>query len=358
MKVMAMYLPQFHRVRENDEWWGEGFTEWTNVKKAQPLFTGHYQPRIPLDENYYDLSKKGTIIDQMRMAKNNCVDVFCIYHYWFRGRQLLEKPAELLVKENELPIEFCFCWANESWTRTWDGNDGAKEILISQDYGDKSDWKKHYDYLRIFFCHKNYLKLGNRPVFMIYKPMDSELLKDIFCMWNELAIRDGFDGIYMLSCYRNLRINTFPLYGDALYDFEPFATLSSCTYSERAELSSVRKGFNGKNYTVIDYEGFMKKMVFREYLFEKCHNRGIFVGWDNTARRGDNTELIFENCSPDVFKISFEKLYCITMQNNNDFIVINAWNEWGEGTYLEPDTRYGMEYLRAIRDVREKYAEF
>ena len=349
MKIIATYLPQFHRIPENDEWWGEGFTEWTNVKKSTPLFDGHYQPRIPLENNYYDLSDGVEILNQMEMASEYMVDCFAIYHYWFCGKQLLEKPINFLLNHTKIPIEFCFCWANGAWTRTWDGDDSANEVLIAQQYGDIHDWKNHYLYLRQFFMHPRYLKEGKRPVLIIYDAGILENQESMFKYWNCLSIEDGFDGIKIVTTRRINNLKYFPVYGDEVFDFEPFATLNSICDNEKNAMSKLYET-NENQYRVIDYKLFCERMVARRYLFNKS-NYGLFVGWDNSPRRRKKTKLIFENNAPDVFEWVFAKQYKKTLMMGNMYLYINAWNEWGEGTYLEPDSKYKFGYLEAIRSI-------
>ena len=177
-KIIAFYLPQYHAIPENDQWWGKGFTEWTNVKKAKPLFEGHDQPRIPLNHNYYNLLDDNTKIWQANLAKKYGVYGFCYYHYWFKGgKKLLEKPAEQMLSNKSIDLPFCFCWANENWTRNWDG--GNREIMVEQDYGNKDDWECHFQYLLQFFKDKRYITVDGKPLFIIYKP---DLIIDIYEM--------------------------------------------------------------------------------------------------------------------------------------------------------------------------------
>ena len=169
VKIIPFYLPQFHTIPENDEWWGEGFTEWTNVKKAKPLFEGHDQPRIPLNNNYYNLMDDNVKIWQAKLAKEYGIFGFCYYHYWFKGgRQLLEKPAEQMLKNKEIDIPFCFCWANENWSKNWDG--GNREVIMEQDYGSQEDWEKHFRYFVRFFRDERYITVHGKPLLIIYKP--------------------------------------------------------------------------------------------------------------------------------------------------------------------------------------------
>ena len=355
-KVLAMYLPQYHVIPENNEWWGEGFTEWVNVKSAAPLFEGHYQPRVPADGNYYDLSDPEIMAKQMLFAKHYGIDGFCIYHYWFNGKQLLEKPANVLLERENIELPFCFCWANEPWTRNWDGIEGSKVTLIGQNYGDIEDWQKHYRYLSAFFKRKEYLKVGEKPVLVLYKQEIIEERKDMLTLWNAMAIEDGFPGIFIINTRRRNVLDS-ELYGDAFFDFEPFATINSVSLSELKMATNFYRGNRDDNadmvYRVYDYERICQYMARRNVINDK-HYLGMFIGWDNTARCGLNPRGVYENNAPDVFKKYFKVQYHRALRANHEFMFINAWNEWGEGTYLEPDERYALGYLEAIKTVREE----
>ncbi len=209
-----MYLPQFHRVPENDEWWGEGFTEWTAVREATTLFDEHEQPRVPLNENYYDLLDKNTMEWQAKLLKKYGVDGFVFYHYYFaHGKKILEKPVENLLEWKDININYCFSWANESWIRSWsklniegnawsplkDNNKSGKQVLLSQEYGNKAIWKDHFDYLLPFFNDERYIKIQNKPVFMIWRPEIIFVLDQMIDYWQELAKKNGFDGIFFIS---------------------------------------------------------------------------------------------------------------------------------------------------------------
>ena len=354
-KILAMYLPQYHVIPENNEWWGEGFTEWTNVKSAAPLFEGHYQPRIPANENYYDLSNPETMAKQMLLAKHYGIDGFCIYHYWFNGKQLLEKPINMLLERENIELPFCFCWANEPWTRTWDGDEGSKVTLMGQNYGNIEDWQKHYRYLSVFFKRKEYIKVEEKPVLVIYKQEHIDERKDMLMIWNAMAIEDGFAGIFIINTRRR-NVPDSELYGDAFFDFEPFATIRSALPSELEMATNSyignREDNAGMVYGVYDYERICQYMVRRNVINDK-HYLGMCSWWDNSARRGMNSPLLFENADPNVFKQYFKIQYHRAVKANHEFMFINAWNEWGEGTYLEPDERFGLGYLEAIKAVRE-----
>lgn len=355
-KVLAMYLPQYHVIPENSEWWGEGFTEWTNVKSAVPLFEGHYQPRVPANGNYYDLSDPDTMSKQMLLAKHYGIDGFCIYHYWFNGKQLLEKPANMLLEREKIDLPFCFCWANEPWTRNWDGDEGSKVTLIGQSYGNFEDWYRHYNYLSVFFRRKEYIKVDGKPVLVIYKQELIDEREDMLMLWNAMAIEEGFSGIFVINTRRS-NVPENELYGDAFFDFEPQATVNAVSLTEQDMATRIYTGNRSDNdemtYRVYDYEKICQYMVSRNVINDK-HYLGMYIGWDNTARRGLLTGGIFENVTPDIFKKHFELQYCRALKANHEFMFINAWNEWAEGTYLEPDEKFGFGYLEAIRAVREQ----
>lgn len=363
-EIIAIYLPQFHRIPENDMWWGEGFTEWTNVKKADPLFEGHLQPRIPLDGDYYDLSDKDVLLRQMRLARDYGIDGFCFYHYWFKGRKLLEKPIEAILNEDRLPIKFMLSWANEPWTRTWDGNRGAQTILVDQDYGDESDWIEHYKYWSQFFKREEYIKVDGRPVLAVYNPASVPNKRDMFALWNKCATSDGFmNGLFIINTHRLPLDRELPFYGDAVFDFEPLISVSErFNYLKRLKACNKRQGCRCDNadysYDVIDY-GELCKIMTDRYAFSNIrHYLGFFFGWDNTPRRGIETKLIIDGNTPEIAEKFFDIQYGRSVKANNDFIFINAWNEWGEGAFIEPDEEYGFGYLESIKRVKDKYLAF
>lgn len=202
MKVIAFYLPQFHEIAENNEWWGEGFTEWVNVKNAKPLTKNHNQPHVPLNNNYYNLLNDDVKKWQIDLAKEYGIYGFCMYHYWFNGHLLLEKPVEQFLKNKELDFPFCLCWANENWTNVWaaEGN----KILISQTYGDQEEWERHFEYFLPFFKDNRYIKEDGCPLLVIYKPDIMENMNEIFDCWRKLAIKNGFNGLKIASQFADI----------------------------------------------------------------------------------------------------------------------------------------------------------
>lgn len=366
MKIIPMYLPQFHQIPENDEWWGKGFTEWTNMKKSKPLFDGHYQPRIPLDNNYYDLSDVEVLRWQAKIARDHGIYGFCFYHYWFNSHLLLEKPMELLLENPDIDINYCISWANENWTNAWVSKDN--KILIGHDFDDEEDWIKHFDYLLQFFKDKRYMLENNKPILVIYVPHHIKKLKEMLSVWTNLAIKNGFDGITYI--YQNAKSHFDETMDKKLFDygieFEPgYTNLSSMNNNKKLyyiwmpKISSwLQKNLNihiGK----LNKSNKLKTQNYDE-VWEKCLNRipdsenmipTAFVDWDNTPRRQERGE-VFIGANPMKFKTYLKRLVIKTRDvYKSDKMFLFAWNEWAEGGYLEPDEKYGYGYLEAIKEI-------
>lgn len=345
MKIIAFYLPQFHRVPENDVWWGDGYTEWTAVRRAKALFEGHCQPRVPLNDNYYDLSEKNVMLWQAGLMKKYGVFGMCFYHYYFKdGKKILEKPAENLLKWKEIDMPYCFSWANETWARTWSRekntnawNSTLEEadalqgdgILLKQEYGEKESWKEHFEYLLPFFQDDRYIKVNGKPMFLIYR---AELIPCIYRMmehWNKLAKENGFTGIYFVA-----------------------------TNSEREGFDAYlqQEGNYSDDYRImkVDYDEISKKIVENAYWAKRnCYLCGT-PGYDDTPRRG-LAGKIFVDSTPQKFQNQMEMLMKISDKKGMDYIFVNAWNEWGEGMYLEPDVNERYGYLQALKNSLKTY---
>lgn len=352
MKVLAFYLPQFHEIPENNEWWGKGFTDWTNVKKAKPLLDSQYQPREPLNDNYYDLSDIEVMKWQSKIAQEHGINGFCYYHYWFNGKKLLEKPLENMLRDKEVTIPFCFSWANEPWARTWDGQD--TNVLMPQEYGSEKEWKEHFDYLLQFFKDDRYIKENNKPVLLIYRTENIPNVNKMYKYWEELALKSGFDGIYLVETLNSFQKNSFVEKSSAVVEFEPMFTISGGGLPLHYKvydkiLSYINGGLKSKSYEKVwktilrrKNDNFKDKKVFL----------GAFVDWDNSARKGYQG-LYFRNMSIDKFRNYFGKQYSKAIKQDCNYIFINAWNEWAEGTYLEPDKKYGYQVLESIKEISE-----
>jgi hypothetical protein len=371
MKILAFYLPQYHRTKENDEWWGEGFTEWTSMKNARPLNENHYQPRIPLNKNYYDLTDPKTMAWQIDLAKKYGVYGFCVYHYWFEGKQLLQKPMEIFLEHKELDFPICFCWANETWTNAWATNAKEPKVLMLQTYGDQDAWEKHLQYLLPFFKDPRYIKIDNKPLFVIYRPEQIEPLNDMLDYFVRRLKEEGFDGAVFASQQRNFhfekcddsrfdyKIEYQPSFG--LYDRESrMRKLINKTkenillFAQNKLNCSIRRV---RNLILEDYDGVWEAILNRKPDDEKMIP-GAFVDWDNTPRYGKKG-MIIQGATPEKFK-TYLKRQIVHAKNDyhKDMIFLFAWNEWAEGGYLEPDEKWKTGYLEAIKDALVETGEW
>lgn len=370
LKLIAFYLPQFHSIPENDEWWGKGFTEWVNVKNAQPLYENHDQPKVPLDNNYYNLLDDNTKIWQAKIAKENGVDAFCYYHYWFNGKKLLYEPMEQMLRNPDINIEFCISWANEAWTKAWINE---SKVLIEQKYGDKTNWLNHYQYLSRFFKDDRYIKVNEKPLFIIYRPNNIPCLKSMLLYWEELAKQDGFPGLYVISQRydgeyshsNNNLINGNIIFQPttAIRDYnrykENIVIVKTKSYLNQLSNSIERKyGFSvlkkikhHVKYKIQIYDYKQIWQIILNYKYKSTDIPGAFPSWDNTPRHKKNGSVV--QGTPEEFCYYLTKLIKLALERNDNFIFINAWNEWAEGAILEPTVRDGYKYLEAVKDARE-----
>ena len=369
IKVIPLYLPQFHTIPENDEWWGKGFTEWVNVKGAKPLFEGHNQPRVPLNENYYDLSDIETLKWQCKIAKEHGIYGFCMYHYWFNGKLLLEKPMETLLGHPEIDIKYCISWANHDWTDGWKASDRAPKVLIAHNFNDEQDWVNHFNYMLPFFKDPRYMREDNKPIMVIYIPNLIKKLDKMLALWTQMAIEAGFEGLTYI-------------YQSASSSFDNSWNHSLFKYGVEMHPGYVNMYFNKKNKGIfpklMKYSREIKRLlgIRRSLLIEKkktevtrCdydetwqnilkirpRKRNMipcaFVDWDNTPRHSIRGS-VYEGATPEKFKKYFAQLVENTKKYyNTDMIFVFAWNEWAEGGYLEPDTKNGWGYLEAIKEI-------
>lgn len=352
MKIIAFYLPQFHEIPENNNAWGKGFTEWTNVKKTRPLFLGHSQPRVPLHGRYYNLLEDGVLEWQTTLAKKAGIYGFCFYHYWFGGRMVLEKPAQMLLENKKIDFPYCFSWANEPWTKTWHGAGGNKEILIPQSYGGEEEWNAHYTYFRRFFMDERYIKENNCPVLLIYRLRNIPHFNDMIRCWDGRARRDGFSGIFIISMNVCREHAARSRWVSASVDFEPNRT--RLEMQNTAWLRPKEKGgvlWNRFAIKSIDYKAINERMLGLPH--GKNHFRTVFADFDDSPRRHTRA-FVVKGSTPRRFGNYLREAVRLSRTEGNDYLFINAWNEWGEGNYLEPDTRHGHGYLKQVKMVLEK----
>lgn len=360
--VFALYLPQFYQTDYNDEWWGVGYTDWIACKKSKKLFKSHNQPRVPLGKNYYDLSQKETIFSQAELAKKYNIDGFAIYQYYSCGRTLLEKPLEIIKNNHDIDINYYLYWANESWRKAWFGQD--ETIIWKQEYGDELEWKKQFEYCLEFFEDDRYLKIDNKPVYAIYHPGDFTNVNKFISLWNNLAIQHGFNGIYFVKTLGRRDSNDLENF-DAVVSREPNYTFAKDEkFFEklvRVVSSRSKKYLNNLILNKFDYGMIMQKTSY-DSIWKKIVNRsynetnfiGAFCDWDNSPRKGYNS-IIMYGTSIKKFEKYFEILYKKAIKGKSKMIVINAWNEWAEGAYLEPDEKNKFGYLNVIKNIKEKY---
>lgn len=358
MKVIAFYLPQFHEVEENNNWYGKGFTEWNAVKSAKPLFKEHIQPKLPLYNNFYNLLDVNTIRWQAELARTYGIYGFCIYHYWIEGRLLLEKPMQLLLQNQDININYCISWANHNWTKSL--REKSKEIVLHQSYGGVKDWEEHFNYLLPFFKDSRYIKIDGKPLVVIYRPNDISNFDEMVKKWNKMANDNGLLGIsfaYQHSDYDHRKEKNGDLF-DFGIEYEP-------TYCENETKSVLlrRKYQSLKNMICIKSKIPIMKWNAIKMDYNKTWNAiikmkprdgkmipGAFIDWDNTPR-GNKKGKIYYNFSVKKFQYYFRMLIEKTRKvYKRDLIFIFAWNEWGEGGYLEPDNVDGYGRLEAIRD--------
>lgn len=364
MKTIALYLPQYHNVEENNRWWGEGYTDWKAMEQAKPLYNGHKQPKMPLNHNMYDLEKKETMQWQANLMKEYGIYGMAMYHYWFKnGRQILERPAENLLEWKDIDMPFCFYWANESWVRSWSAVDNCNVwaakfeqktmpdedengILLEQDYGNKEDWEKHFRYFEQFFSDERYIKIDEKPVLMIYKPNRIPCIKDMLECWRECAKEKGWAGVYLIGAYCNDECRN-------LFDMQLLQEPGTTIYRNFPEV------YNNKNrMEVAKYLSY--DMVWKKLLDYKVQNPNIIFGgfsnYDDTPRRG-NAGIVIYNGTAEKFKIYLTELYAKNAAVGNEYVFINAWNEWGEGMFLEPDESEKYGYLEAISYAEAHYKD-
>lgn len=372
-KLIAFYFPQFHSIPENDQWWGKGFNDWKLVKSARPLFNGHIQPRIPLG-GYYNPCDKNILKKQAELARTYGVEGFMLYHYWYDGKLLLEKPLEIFLNNPDVDINFCICWANETWTRAWIGK--PEEILIEQKHTvDESLWIDHFNYLLPFFKDPRYIKKDDKPIFIMYQPGLVKETAAMFRLWDKLARQNGLKGIYYIANKNHHYAGdvTFLKNYDALLKFQPREAHNSSYYTERTIVdrmqfmrilpSHIFRFLLKIKYRLYDYKIIDSNKIWQiilshayqneypQYLLD-IYESGYFE-WDNTPRY-KNKARIFTDPGKDK---KLEYLYSLkekAIANNSEFIFWNAWNEWSEGTHLEPDDHIGYENLELIKMVFKK----
>lgn len=360
LRAIAFYLPQYHPIPENNEWWGAGFTEWSNVTKARPLFPGHYQPHFPADLGFYDLRLPEVREAQADMAREHGIHGFCYYHYWFNGRRILERPFNEVLASGKPDLPFCLCWANENWTRVWDG--GSRHVLLEQRYGPEDDLA-HIESLIPAFRDPRYIRVDGRPLFLVYR---TELLPDpkaTASIWREAARRAGLGDLYLVRVEGFKRGVDPAEHGfDAAVEFAPDGNdMGALKYHRGFAGLLSRMGVLPKAFArnrVASYQALARGMASRPMTPYKQF-RCVTPMWDNTARRKENARIIVDS-TPALYEDWLRKMAAQTLarqQGEERLVFINAWNEWAEGNHLEPDLKWGRAYLEATRRALRRYPD-
>lgn len=353
-KLVAFYLPQFHPFKENDEWWGRGFTEWTNVSKAVPQYRGHYQPRLPLDLGFYDLRNVEVMRQQVELAKLNGIDAFCFHYYWFDGKRLLEKPIENYLADagQTLDLPFFLCWANENWTRRWDGSEA--DVLMEQSHS-LEDHQNVFRDLNRFFVDRRYLKIDGKPVIVIYRPAIIQDLAAMVAIWRKAAVAAGFPGIHLVATNSFGFDDPGSIGFDALCEFPPHNVVAAERNNEKLWLNPAHEGRVYAYPEVVDYCTSRLHQLDGKHA-AKTYYPTVMMSWDNEARKPGRGNS-FDGCTP--AQLHRWLSACVDFSERNHkadqgLVFINAWNEWAEGTYLEPDRWLGHAYLWAARATLEE----
>jgi lipopolysaccharide biosynthesis protein len=352
VKCLAFYLPQFHPVSENDEWWGRGFTEWTNVVQARPLFKGHYQPHLPADLGFCDLRLPEVREAQAELAYHYGIHGFCYYHYWFNGQRILERPFNEVLSSGRPDFPFCLCWANENWTRAWDG--GGRHILLEQKYSHEDDLN-HIRSLVPALRDQRYIRINGKPLLLVYR---TEILPDpskTAEIWREETYRSGAGELYLVRV-EGIKSGIDPqsIGFDAALEFAPdWRNMGAFKNRGRWQRRLAELGLFPKVYfenEIVEYSDLVSKMLAKPdppYLRFHC----VTPGFDNSARRKKQAAIII-NSTPERYEHWLKESLMRTrskFKGDEQIVFINAWNEWGEGNHLEPDLRWGRAYLEATR---------
>lgn len=372
MKIIAFYLPQFHETKENNMWWGKGFTEWTNVKKAKPLYEGHNQPRVPLNGNYYNLLNKKIKYEQVELANKYGIYGFCFYHYWFDGKLLLQQPIEQFLKDKKLNTHFCICWANEHWTNAWASK--TPKVLIEQRYGEEKEWKEHFEYLLPYFQDERYIKVDGKPLFVLYRPELISCLHEMIDFLNNIAKKYGFSGISF--AYQHAGYTFSSQCDESIFDYaieyHPNCAQLFMSHKVSNPLNKIKKEIIifFENKLNINLREMIKKKKLKRYNYDKIwdyiinmkprNNKcipGAFVDWDNTPRKGERG-FVMDGATPEKFEYYMTKQIKHAKKDyKKDMMFLFSWNEWAEGGYLEPDEKNKYGYLEAVKNALEKNGE-
>jgi hypothetical protein len=373
-RMIAFYLPQFHPIPENDAFWGKGFTEWANVARARPLFRGHYQPHLPVDLGYYDLRVPEVREAQAELARNAGIEAFCYYHYWFAGKRLLERPFNEVVLSGRPDFPFCLCWANQSWSGAWHGM--HDRVTVEQTYPGHADNRSHFLALVTAFLDERYVRIDTRPIFVIFRPLELPNVTSFIEEWQEMAVQNGLPGIHFVA-------HLLP--HESGWDFRSrgfesctvVGSLKGFSWGFRDVLANKCAPFVGNSAlgTGDAFSGVLRHWLWRRqrrlfgqfanvslyrhalpYLLAGCTEEldvhpAVTPNWDNTPRSQARGFVLHES-TPELFRRHLRDALSLIKPHpiERRLIFLKSWNEWAEGNYVEPDQRFGHDYLKVIRE--------
>lgn len=358
-RVIAFYLPQFHPTAINDEWWGKGFTEWTNVGKAKPLFKGHDQPRVPADLGYYDLRLPEVREAQVQLAKESGVEGFMYWHYWFgNGKRALEMPYNALLESKKPDFPFCLGWANHSWkTDSWNVHKSFKTVntLFDQVYPGKEDFIEHFNVVLPAFLDNRYIKVDGKPIFVVYSPMEVENCDQFIEIWNKMAIESGLPGVYFIGVNKGWNNHTEQILGLG-FDAVNRQGQWEAECAVKGKLGRTLIGKLSKYAEALNLERYSYKDIIKHMMSEDDKKENVFPTivpqWDRSPRSGKKA-VIYTGSTPDLFETHISQAIEIVKEKpiEKRIVFLKSWNEWGEGNYVEPDITNGHGYLNALKNM-------
>ena len=349
VRAIALYLPQFHPIPENDEWWGSGFTEWTNTAKARALFPGHYQPHIPGALGFYDLRLSETRVAQADLARQYGIEGFCYYHYWFAGKKILERPFEEVVASGTPDFPFCICWANETWSGIWHG--APNKILLEQTYPGESDDRAHFEYLLPALRDSRYIRVNGLPLIMIYRPFKLKDAPRMLRLWREMAVMAGLGGIHFAASVTDDLNDARALGFDAI--------VRTPNFKQRRWVTGWRRPLDRVRQSIAHRRGIPHVYPFADLAAASMPVAEpgrvypcIAHSWDNTPRSG-REGVAYTDADPRHFRTLLQAAVGVLADKPAEerIVFLKSWNEWAEGNHLEPDRKYGLQYLETLRDV-------
>lgn len=365
IEVIAFFLPQYYPIPENNEWYGNGFTEWTNVGKSRPLFRGHYQPKVPADLGYYDLRLTEVRQQQAKLAQEAGVSAFCYYHYWFgNGKMLLHEPIEWIIQTEQPNLPFCLCWANHKWyNKTWNSEKSRldQKELIEIKYGNEDDWERHFYCLLPAFKNKLYYNVDGKPVFVLYRIQDIPKVEEFKKTWNKLAIKNGLKEFYFINYIDDIAKLKDPIQNSCEKKIVMLKSNIDSIGKKKftRKLSRFIKSLIAQTlHTPLNVHSYasIRSKLSDSIFADEAVIPTLLPNWDNTPRRSEGA-MILRNATPEQFYYHCKEVFSYIRNKQNKIVFLKSWNEWGEGNYMEPCIKYGHGYINALRKALNEEQE-